>query len=187
MPDTELKATTHVCPWWLCYTFDNPLRRLVHRPEKLLAPYLQEGGTALDVGCGMGYFSLGMARLVGSSGRVIAVDLQEKMLAVLKRRAARAGLADRILTRRCAQDSLGAPEPVDFALTFWMAHEAPDVPGLLQELRGWVKPEGRYLLVEPRWHVPTPDFRRVLEAAQAVGFKLLDRPRVGLSRAALFG
>jgi ubiquinone/menaquinone biosynthesis C-methylase UbiE len=176
-----------VCPCWMCYTFDNPLRRLVQDPGKLLGPYLHEGQTALDVGCGIGYFTIGMAKLVGSPGRVIAVDLQQKMLDALKRRAERHGLADRVRLLRCESDRLGVVEPVDFILTFWMVHEVPDVPRLMHELRACLKPSGRYLLVEPLWHVPKPRFEATVAAAASAGFKLSARPRVGLSRTALFG
>ena len=50
----------------------------------------------MDLGCGMGYFSIGMARLVGGKGKVIAVDLQQKMLDTMVKRASRSGVADRI-------------------------------------------------------------------------------------------
>jgi 2-polyprenyl-3-methyl-5-hydroxy-6-metoxy-1,4-benzoquinol methylase len=86
----------HICPWWGGYFIDNPLRRLIHDLQTILGPYVKPGMTVLDVGCGMGFFSIGMARMVGDEGRVIAVDLQQKMLDVLWRRAQRAGVADRI-------------------------------------------------------------------------------------------
>jgi cyclopropane fatty-acyl-phospholipid synthase-like methyltransferase len=38
----------------------------------MLGPYVKPGMTVLDVGCGMGFFSIGMARMVGDEGRVIA-------------------------------------------------------------------------------------------------------------------
>ncbi|GEM_PF-6888608 len=76
----------HVCPWWLAYTFDNPLRQLVHNPEKIFSSLIRPGQTVVDIGCGMGYFSLGMAKLVGESGRVISVDLQKEMLAKVHQR-----------------------------------------------------------------------------------------------------
>jgi ubiquinone/menaquinone biosynthesis C-methylase UbiE len=170
----------------MCYTFDNPLRRLVHDPRKIAGPYLQEGMTALDVGCGIGYFTIGMAKLVGPSGRVIAVDLQPKMLDALRRRAERHQVADRVRLKRCEADRLEIAEPVDFILTFWMVHEVPDVPRLMQNLRACLKPGGRYLLVEPRWHVPKPRFEATLTAAANAGLKLSGRPRVGFSRTALF-
>src|SRR5450759_4723487 len=75
-----LLTDKHICPWWLAYIFDNPLRSWLHNTRKILAPYLREGMTAVDIGCGMGFFSRGMAKIVGDGGRVISVDLQQKML-----------------------------------------------------------------------------------------------------------
>ena len=78
----------NICPWWLCPTFDNPLRRLIQDPDRILAGLVQPGETALDIGCGMGYFSIPLARLIGPEGSVICVDLQEQMLAGVRRRGA---------------------------------------------------------------------------------------------------
>lgn len=75
----------HVCPWWLCWTFDNLLRKLVQDPEKIIKPYVRGGSTVLDIGCGMGYFTIPLARLVGEKGQVIATDIQEQMLSALQR------------------------------------------------------------------------------------------------------
>lgn len=91
----------HVCPWWLAYTFDNPLRSIFHKPERIFIPYLNEGMTAIDIGCGMGYFSIGMAKIVGKTGKIISVDLQQKMLDILIKRAKKAGVANRITTFLC--------------------------------------------------------------------------------------
>ena len=77
----------HVCPWWMAYTFDNPVRKLFHNPQKIFDAYIRVGMTVMDVGCGMGYFSRGMAKLVGTSEKVIAVDLQQKMLDIMLKRA----------------------------------------------------------------------------------------------------
>jgi len=55
---------THVCPWWAAYSFDNPLRKLVHNTTRILGPYLGPGVKAVDIGCGMGFFSIGMASLL---------------------------------------------------------------------------------------------------------------------------
>ena len=88
-----------VCPWWLGYLLASPMRRLMQDPGKLLAPYVREGMTVLEPGPGMGFFTLEIARLVGPSGRVVAVDIQPRMLSSLKRRAARAGLLERVDAR----------------------------------------------------------------------------------------
>ena len=47
----------NICPWWFAYTFDYRFRHLFHNPEKMLGSYVLKGMTALDVGCGMGFFS----------------------------------------------------------------------------------------------------------------------------------
>ena len=96
-----------VCPWWMGYFLASSLRRLVQNPEKILKPYVKEGMTVIDVGSAMGFFTLPLAHLVGDRGRVIAIDLQEKMIRSLQRRAQKAGLAGRL-----AQSCLGTAERV---------------------------------------------------------------------------
>jgi len=88
-----------VCPWWLGYCLVCPLRRRAQDPAAILAPYIHEGMTVLEPGSGMGFFTLELARQVGTSGRVIAVDIQPKMLDRLKRRAAKIGLQGRLEAR----------------------------------------------------------------------------------------
>ncbi|MBW2343252.1 MAG: methyltransferase domain-containing protein, partial [Deltaproteobacteria bacterium] len=95
------------CPWWLAYTFDNRLRSLIHRPGKVLSPYIRPGMTVMDVGCGMGHFSIGMAGLVGDEGLVISVDLQDEMLGVVNRRAEKAGVNHRTRTYQCTTQDIG--------------------------------------------------------------------------------
>jgi len=175
----------HVCPWWGGYFIDNKLRRLIHNPEKILGPYVEPGATVMDFGCGMGLFSIAMARLVGPQGKVIAVDLQQKMLDVLARRAAKAGVADRIIPRRSEKESLGFIEPVDFALAFYSAHEVPNLRRLLAEIHACLRARGKFLVVEPRGHVGPKEFSAMLSQAEAIGFRVQQEPRVALSRAAV--
>ncbi len=176
----------HVCPWWLAYTFDNPIRQLFQKPEKILYPYLQEGMTAIDIGCGMGFFSIGMARLVGENGLVISVDLQQKMLDVLRKRAKRAGLADRIRLHRCEPDSIGINQKSDFALTFWMVHEVQNAKQFLKEVHLVLKSTGRFLLVEPKLHTSLSRFEEIMTSSLQAGFRIVDTPRIRFSRTALF-
>lgn len=175
----------HVCPWWGGYFIDNWLRRRIHNPTKILAPFVKPNMTVMDFGCGMGIFSIAMAQLVGSKGRVIAVDLQQKMLDVLQKRARRAGMLDRIRTHRCEPDSIGLDEPVDFALAFYSAHEVPDLRRLLLEIHGRCRPEGRFMVVEPIGHVTQTDFRAMLSLAEEIGLYEQERPHVRLSRAVI--
>jgi ubiquinone/menaquinone biosynthesis C-methylase UbiE len=175
----------HVCPWWGGYFIDNRLRRLLHKPEVILAPYIQPGMTVMDFGCGMGFASIAMARLVGNEGRVIAVDLQQKMLDVLDKRAVKAGVAERIDTHRCEPNSIGVDEPIDFALAFYSVHEAPDTKRVIAEVYELLRTAGQFLIVEPIGHVNKAEFENMLSLSQEVGFKVCDRPRIRFSRSVL--
>jgi ubiquinone/menaquinone biosynthesis C-methylase UbiE len=185
--DKIVKTNNRVCPWWLCYSFDNPLRRLFHDPERLLNPYVKPGMTVLDIGCGMGYFTIGLAKLAGPEGRIIAVDLQQEMLSVLERRSHRAGVADRIVLHRCRKEGLGIEGPADFALAFWMAHEVPDKPRFFGEIFSILKTGGRLLVVEPKYHVTQKGLARTLAVCRGTGFWVIEEPAVALSRAFLLG
>lgn len=177
-----------VCPWWLGYLLASPVRRLFEKPEEVLGPYLRSGATALDVGCGMGFFSLPMAGLVGSGGRVICVDLQQRMINSLARRAARAGVSERIETRVCSKDSLGIRDlqgEVDFALAYAVVHEVPDAAAFLVEIGDVLVPGGRLLIAEPAGHVSREAFEETVALAGKAGVSLVDRPAVKRSRAVL--
>jgi len=175
----------HICTWWIAYTFDNPLRKLFHNPGKIFRDYIKEGMTVMDVGCGMGYFSIGMAKLVGASGKVIAVDLQQKMLDVMRRRARRYGVADRIIAHRCKSDSLGLREPADFILAFWMVHEVGDKDLFFQQLRSILPSKGKILIAEPKMHVTAEELDKTIEIAQDNGLRYCDAPIIRFSRTAL--
>ncbi|MHB1038149.1 MAG: class I SAM-dependent methyltransferase [Pirellulales bacterium] len=173
----------YVCPWWGGYFIDNPIRHLLHNPDKIVGPYVRAGMTVIDVGCGMGLFSIAMAKLVGDQGRVIAVDLQRKMLDVLGKRAERAGVADRIQRHKCDQDRLGVDAQADFALAFMMVHEVPDQRRLLGEIMACLKPGGKLLVAEPKIHVPGKAFGQTVALATEVGLRTFEEPMVRWCRA----
>jgi len=173
----------HTCPWWMGYALANPFRRILHDPEKILAPFVREGMTVLDLGSGMGFFSLAMAKLVGAKGEVICVDLQQEMLDALHKRA---GFSERIRLQRAAQDDIGVTGPVDFALAFWMAHEVADVRKFLGQVFAALKQSGSVLLVEPRIHVTAREFQRIITHARDAGFTVEEEaPPVRISRSAI--
>jgi ubiquinone/menaquinone biosynthesis C-methylase UbiE len=178
----------HVCPWWLGYLLASPLRRLWQPPEKILAPFVGEGMLVLEPGCGMGFFTLDLARIVGPRGRVVAVDLQERMLAGLRRRAARAGLLERIDVRLAQANRLGIADlaaQVDVALALHVVHEVPDKASFFAEIAATLKPDGRLVFVEPRGHVSEDKFAASLAMAEQAGFRLVDRPSIRRDPAAL--
>jgi len=176
----------HLCPWWLAYSFDNPIRKLFHNPEKIMTPFLQEGMKVMDVGCGMGFFSIGMAEIVGDDGCVIAIDIQQKMLDILQKRATRAGVADRIRTHCCKPDIIGIEEKVDFILAFWMVHEVKNKKEFLTQLCSNLTPGGKLLIAEPKFHVSPSLFQDILKSASSSGLRQCGKPHVRFSLTALF-
>lgn len=182
-----LLRENHVCPWWLAYTFDNPLRRLLHDPVLLLGPHVREGMTVADIGCGMGYFSLAMAGMVGGTGAVLAVDIQQKMLDIMRKRADKAGVADRIRPLLATHGDIGIREPVDFVLAFWVVHEVGDPQRFFGQVFSVLKQTGKMLMVEPKVHVSRHALQESLQAARDAGFRAIAEPKVRLSRAALLG
>ena len=186
-PQPEEKTMTErVFPWWMGFLIDNPLRRLIHNPQKILGPYVTPGMTVMDVGCGMGLFSIAMARMVGDEGRVIAVDLQQKMLDAMKRRAEKAGVAHRIHAHRCEADNLNIDAKADFVLAFAMVHEVPDTKGFLSQIYAGLKPSGKFLVAEPRLHVPASTFEKMLAIGEGLGFRQSEQPQVRRCRAVVF-
>ncbi|MBN1588136.1 MAG: class I SAM-dependent methyltransferase [Pirellulales bacterium] len=174
----------HVCPWWsVPLTIDPPLRRWLHDPRKIVGPYVKPGMTVIDVGCGVGWFAIPMAAMVGEQGKVIAVDLQRQMLDMLRRRAEKAGVADRIETHPCEQRRLGVDAHADFALLFAMLHEVPDPTRLLGEIHDLLNRGGKLLLAEPPLHVSRKALAREVAAAEAVGFQIVEQPRLRWCRA----
>jgi ubiquinone/menaquinone biosynthesis C-methylase UbiE len=179
-----------VCPVWVGYLLASPVRKLYQNPKKILGPYVREGMKVLDIGCAMGFFSLPLAEMVGCNGRVICVDIQEKMIRSLEKRAQKAGLSDRIETRLCKNNSLGLDdfkEEIDFALASAVVHEVSDASGFFSEIHKTIKPTGIFLVVEPKGHVSKKDFETTVSIAEQNGFEVIDSPQIGRSRIVLLG
>lgn len=176
----------HVCPWWCCFTFDNFLRKLFHNSGRILRSYIVEGNTVLDIGPGMGYFSIPIAKMVGEKGKLIAADIQPEMLRALRRRAKRAGLQEQIITHLCKADSLGLDMQFDFILAFWMVHEVPNQLAFFKEIKSILKHSGKFLLSEPVLHVNQAMYENTIKTAESAGLVLKEKPKISLSRSALF-
>jgi len=177
-----------VCPHWVGYSLIVPWRKWFQNPGKILGEHVREGMTVLEIGPGMGFFTLPLARMMGERGKVVAVDVQESMLRTLRTRASKAGLAERVVTRVCPPHSLGVDDlaaSVDFALLFAMVHEVPDAKALFGDVASALKSGGRCLVSEPRGHVTAERFAETLAAADAAGLAAIGTPKIAWSRSAL--
>ena len=166
---------------WLGYLHLNPLRKLMHNPDKILGPYVNEAMTVADIGCAMGFFSLPLAKMVGPSGKVICVDIEENMIRSLEKRAAKAELSGRIHTIVCSDKSLGLDDfkgKIDFALAVGIEHDIQGSSEFFSELNQAMKPAGRLLVAAPKWFVSETDFEGTVSVANRNGFEVIDRPQM---------
>jgi ubiquinone/menaquinone biosynthesis C-methylase UbiE len=166
---------------WIDRILAKPIRYLFETPARLMKGYVNQGMTVLDVGCGEGYYSLGMAQSVGPNGRVIAVDTQTEVLAALRRKAREAGLFERIETRLCSGQDLGIRDlsgEIDFALAVYVVHHATDVDSLMSDVERALRPGGKLLVVEPRHHASAAERESTETAAQIAGLVPVAYPRL---------
>ena len=172
----------HICPVELAGSLDNRIRRWLQDPQKILAPYIKEGMKVLDVGCGPGFFSVEIARMVGKSGKVYSVDLQEGMLQRLRNKIHGTHLEEIVTPIKCEEDVISVPEKVDFILAFYMVHEVPGKEKLFKTLNNILGDKGEFLIVEPKlFHVSKKEFNSTVGIAETAGFRVYPGPKLPFS------
>ena len=171
-----------VCPVERAGSLDHKLRRWIQNPRKILGPYVEEGMTVLDMGCGPGFFSIDMAQMVGRSGRVIASDLQEGMLQKVRDKIKGTALEERITLHKCEENRIGVTAHVDFVLLFYIVHEVLNKKAFFYEIATILRQTGQVLIVEPSFHVSRSAFEETVKKAGAAGLPSAEGPKVFLSK-----
>ncbi len=179
------KKHPHVYPVDRARGLENRLRKWIQNPYKILTPYVAAGMTVLDLGCGPGFFTLELARMVGESGRIIACDLQTGMLDILRDKIKTSHLEQRIKLHKCEVDQIGLAIQVDFALLFYVVHEIPDKQKLFLQLAALVRSKGQALIVEPPLHVSKKAFAKTLKHARDAGFTHHPGPKLLFHKTAI--
>lgn len=175
-----------VCPVFLAASLESKIRRWVQDPHKILLPFVREGMTVLDIGCGPGFFSVEIAKMVGRTGKVFAADLQDGMLQRLSLKIQGTELEARIHLVNCKQDQINVTGKIDFGLAFWMVHEVPDKQSFFNQLKAISNENARILLVEPKlFHVTRKEFEVTSAIAEHAGFVVSQGPRLLLSWSAV--
>jgi ubiquinone/menaquinone biosynthesis C-methylase UbiE len=108
------------------------------------------------------------------------------MLDLIKEKSEKQNLSSRIHLQKNQPDSIGLSEKADFILSFYMVHEVPDCDAFLREVHGLLKPGGKYLIVEPKFHVSRDAFEDTVEKARKAGFRPVFYPSIRGGRSALF-
>lgn len=149
----------------------------------LKALHLKPGQTVCDMGCGNGFYTLKLAKLVGEKGQVLAVDIQPEMLSLLNERAKEEKLAN-------IKPILGTPvDPnlpegkIDLILCVDVYHEFSNPEEMLAVMRKSLKSGGRIALAEFRAEDPKVPIKplhkmtkeQILKEWPANGFKLVEQ------------
>ena len=127
---------------------------------------------------------------IGSLLSYVAVEVQPRMLARLRKRLEKAGLLERVDARLVPPGSMQLSDlagRVDCGMALLVVHEMPSARNFFTETAAALRNGGRLLLVEPAGHVAPADFEEELSLAGAAGLTLIERPRIRRSRAALLG
>ncbi|MBH00359.1 MAG: SAM-dependent methyltransferase [Solibacterales bacterium] len=133
-----------------------PERDAEEQPDRLIeALSISEGATVVDLGAGVGYFTWRLAKQVGSRGRVLAVDIQQRMIDLLERNLSEKGIHN-VEAILASEDNPGLPVgEVDLVLMVDVYHELQQPEKTIKHVRQSLKPDGRLVLVEYRKEDPT--------------------------------
>jgi ubiquinone/menaquinone biosynthesis C-methylase UbiE len=144
---------------------------------------VKPGQVVCDIGCGNGFYTLQLARMVGPSGKVLAVDIQPEMLHLLEERAKEEGIENIELISGSPIDPRLPAAGVDLILLVDVYHEFSHPEQMLRAMRQSLRPEGRVALAEFRLEDPQVPIKllhkmskkQILKEFPPNGFKLVEQ------------
>ena len=127
---------------------DNICRHLFRPPLRFLSRFVSPGLTAVDLGCGPGYFTLPMAKIVGPGGTVHAVDFDRRAIDRVERKARRQGVSATLAAHAVSASEIDFLETgsVDFLLAEGLLCCMKDHSGAVRQIKRVLKTEGRAYL-----------------------------------------
>ena len=138
---------------------DEVKRRKWQNPEEIMQRIgLREGMTFVDMGCGEGFFTIVAARIVGASGKVIGIDINEKGIGRLKERARSEGLSNTFLIVGSAEDTEVSAGSADFVFFGIDLHDFDDANRALKNAKMMLKRGGKVIDLDwkKKWMLKGP-------------------------------
>jgi precorrin-6B methylase 2 len=168
-------------PW-----LERPERETEERPQLVIDAFeIKPGQTIADLGAGSGYYSFRIAPLVGEQGKVLAIDVEPRMLRIVAERARRAGIENVETVLSTAHDPNLPANSVDLLFMVDVYHELEFPKEMMLKVRDALKPGGRVALIEYRAEDPKVMIkdvhkmseRQIIRELQAVGLRHLKTVR----------
>ena len=176
------KHTGHFyCPLSMAGILDSKFRKYLFNPNTILKPYINKNIIALDIGCGPGVFTIEIANLLEGTGKIIAVDMQEGMLEIIKNKIIGKSIEKDIILHKCTQDRINVNENVDFVLMFYMVHEVPSKENLFNEILPLINKNGLLMIVEPKF-ISKNNFNKMVDRIKENGFEEYKKLKIFFSR-----
>ena len=141
---TLIRIVRHIykfpMPEFAANIIDNPFRRKIQPPDQTAIRHgIQPGMTVLDVGPGNGTYTLAAARRVGPQGKVIAIDIEPRMIARVERKIEAEGVTNIEARVADAYDLPFDDQSFDLIYMITVSGEIPDLPNALQEFHRGIK------------------------------------------------
>lgn len=162
------------CPAWLSWLveLDNPLAR-ENRAKRIIEHLsVVPGMTILDAGCGPGRLTIPLSVATGTSGEVVAMDAQEAMTEIVRRKARDRGLQNITLLSSSLGSGALEANHFDSAVLVTVLGEIPDRESAMAELYRALKPAGLLSVTETVFDPHYQNRATVLRLADGVGFSL---------------
>lgn len=167
--------------------FDRTIRGLFWDAEATVAPYVASGDRVADIGCGVGFHSIALSRLVGPRGEVLLADVQREVLRRAVDRCRRDPLARAPLTP--VLTDVGGDLPIngelDFALVFWALHEVREPQRFWRQLVPHLRAGAKVLVAEPILHVRRQRYQDELRPAEELGLARAEVDDIAFTNAAV--
>lgn len=171
--------TFHGAEW-----LERPEREQEEKPDEVIrAMGLKSGDVVADIGCGTGYFSRRMAKVVAPDGKVYANDIQPEFIEMLKANCAKEGITNVIPVLGAEDDPKLPKGAIDWILLTDVYHEFQKPEAMLARMLESLKPEGKVALIEYRLeddsaaHIKVEhrmSVKQVLSEWNKAGFELVD-------------
>ncbi|MFZ5639679.1 MAG: class I SAM-dependent methyltransferase [Bacillota bacterium] len=149
----------------MLYRWDAPFRLALGENRELVMLALADGGSRiLDLGAGTGFITLEAAKRIGDTGEIVAVDIVDSFIDILRKKAEAMGVAQRIRTVISVADNLPLPDAYfDAVVSCSLFHEIDNLAGVFAEVRRVLKPGGKFVFSDFR-RLPDPVKTEQIEA-----------------------